>query len=149
MNIDQNNDLLNSIAIDKRYIWNCFIFSNQNLTIMGVSYRISHGLWCDMIFIQRVVWFLSSSLGELDENHITSQNMGDSFYHIFTTNILILYTLFFGLCGVGIHNVISKNYHMSVITLISRKICDKLCNANGSCFGGKVYKPTNVVNSSW
>jgi hypothetical protein len=48
--------------------------------------------------------------------------MGDSFYHIFTTNIPILNTLFFGLHGVGIHNVISK---MSDITLISRKICDK------------------------
>jgi hypothetical protein len=52
--------------------------------------------------------------------------MGDSFYHIFTTNIPILYTLFFGLRGVGIHNVISKNYHMSDITLISRKIYDKM-----------------------
>jgi hypothetical protein len=52
--------------------------------------------------------------------------MGDSFYHIFTTNIPILYTLFFELLGVGIHNVISKNYHMSVITLISREICDKI-----------------------
>jgi hypothetical protein len=42
--------------------------------------------------------------------------------------------LFFGLPGVGIHNVISKNYHMSDITLISRKICDKnfyeLCSDN-------------------
>jgi hypothetical protein len=45
---------------------------------------------------------------------------------MFTTNIPIVYTLFFGLRGVGIHNVISKSYHMSVfITLISRKICDK------------------------
>jgi hypothetical protein len=67
-----------------------------------------------MIFIQRVVHFLSPSLGEgieithkLDKNHITSQNMGDSFYHIFTTNMPIL-NIFFGLCGVGIHNVISK-----------------------------------------
>jgi hypothetical protein len=51
--------------------------------------------------------------------------MGDSFYHIFTTKIPILYTLFFGLRGVGIHNAISKNYHMSDITLISREICDK------------------------
>jgi hypothetical protein len=25
------------------------------------KYRISHVLWCDMIFIQRVVWFLSPS----------------------------------------------------------------------------------------
>jgi hypothetical protein len=54
--------------------------------------------------------------------------MGDSFYHIhvFTINIPILCTLFFGLLGVEIHNVISKIYHMSVITLISRKICDKI-----------------------
>jgi hypothetical protein len=43
--------------------------------------------------------------------------MGYSFYHIY---------LFFRLHGVGIHNVISKNYHMSDITLISRKICDKM-----------------------
>jgi hypothetical protein len=53
---------------------------------------------------------------------ITSQDMGDSFYHIFTTNIPILYTLFFGIRGVRIHNVISKNYHVSDITLIERKI---------------------------
>jgi hypothetical protein len=51
--------------------------------------------------------------------------MGDSFYHIFTTAYLFLLTLFFGRRGVGIHNVITKIYHMSVITLISRKICDK------------------------
>jgi hypothetical protein len=51
--------------------------------------------------------------------------MGDSFYHIFTTPYLFLLTLFFGRHGVGIHNVITKVYHMSVITLISRKICDK------------------------
>jgi hypothetical protein len=54
--------------------------------------------------------------------------MGDSFYHIFTTPYLFLLTLFFGRHGVGIHNVISKNYHMSVITWISRKICDKMYN---------------------
>jgi hypothetical protein len=47
--------------------------------------------------------------------------MEDSFYHIY----LYLLTLFFGGRGVGIHNVISKNYHMSDITLISRKIYDK------------------------
>jgi hypothetical protein len=50
--------------------------------------------------------------------------MGDSFYHIFTTPYLFLLTLFFGRRGVGIHNVITKIYHMSVITLILRKICD-------------------------
>jgi hypothetical protein len=43
--------------------------------------------------------------------------MGDSFYHIFTTPYLFLLTLFFGRRGVGIHNVITKIYHMSVITL--------------------------------
>ena len=48
--------------------------------------------------------------------------MGDSLYRIYTANIPNLHTLFFGLCGVGIHNVISKNYHMSDITLISKKI---------------------------
>jgi hypothetical protein len=59
---------------------------------------------------------------ELEKNHITSQNMGDSFYHIFTTPYLL--TLFFEGRGIGIRNVISKNYHMSDITLISKKICD-------------------------
>jgi hypothetical protein len=44
----------------------------------------------------------------VDKNHIASQNMGDSFDHIFTTNMPILYTLFSGLRGVGIHNVILK-----------------------------------------
>jgi hypothetical protein len=53
--------------------------------------------------------------------------MGDSFYHIFTIPYQFLITLFFGRRGVGIHNVITKIYHMSVITLISRKICDKNC----------------------
>jgi hypothetical protein len=42
--------------------------------ILSDTYRISHGLWCDMIFIQRVVCFLSPSLGNsMDKNHITSQ----------------------------------------------------------------------------
>jgi hypothetical protein len=44
--------------------------------------------------------------------------MGDPFYDIFTTGYLILLTLFFVGLGVGIHNVISKKYHMSEITLI-------------------------------
>jgi hypothetical protein len=73
------------------------------------------------------VCFLSLSLGEgienthieLDKNHITSQNMGDSFYHIFTTPYLFLLPLFFEGLGVGIHTVISKNYHMSDITLMA------------------------------
>ena len=45
--------------------------------------------------------------------------------HIFTTLYSFFITLLFGLWGVGIHNVISKIYHLSVITWISRKICDK------------------------
>jgi hypothetical protein len=61
---------------------------------------------------------------ELDKSHITSQSMGDSFYHIYTTPYLFLLTSFFGQRDVGMHNVISKNYHMSDITLISRKTCD-------------------------
>jgi hypothetical protein len=44
--------------------------------------------------------------------------MGDSFYHIFTTPYLFLLTLFFGRRGVGIHNVITKIYHMSGIYVI-------------------------------
>jgi hypothetical protein len=40
---------------------------------------------------------------ELDKNHIKSQNMGGSFYPIFTTPYLFLLTLFFEECGVGIH----------------------------------------------
>jgi hypothetical protein len=52
--------------------------------------------------------------------------MGDSFSHIFTTPYLFLLTLSFGGRGVGVNNVISKNYHMSSVTLISRKLCDKL-----------------------
>jgi hypothetical protein len=52
--------------------------------------------------------------------------MGDSFYHIFTTPYLFFLTLFFKWRGVGIHDVITKNYHMSVITLISGIICDKM-----------------------
>jgi hypothetical protein len=59
---------------------------------------------------------------ELDKNHMTSQNMGNSFYHISTIPYLFLLTLFFRGRGVGIHNVISKNYMMNGITLISRKI---------------------------
>jgi hypothetical protein len=70
-----------------------------------------------MIFIQRVVCFLSPSLGDLDKNHITSQNMGDSFYHIFITPYLFLLTLFFGMRGVGIHNVITKKYHIQDIKM--------------------------------
>jgi hypothetical protein len=81
-----------------------------------------------MIFINigssmfwNVIWFLSNELCVF-----YPRAMEDSFYHIFTTNIPILYTLLCGLCGVGIHNVISKKYQMSDITLKSRKICDKL-----------------------
>ena len=32
--------------------------------IFAYEYRTSHGLWLDMIFIQRVVWVLSPSRGE-------------------------------------------------------------------------------------
>jgi hypothetical protein len=35
-------------------------------------------------------------------------------------------TLFFGRRDVGIHSVITKIYHMSGITLISRNLCDKI-----------------------
>jgi hypothetical protein len=52
--------------------------------------------------------------------------MGDSFYHIFTTPYLFFLTLFLKWRCVGIHDVITKIYHMSVITLISGKICDKV-----------------------
>jgi hypothetical protein len=52
--------------------------------------------------------------------------MGDSFYHIFTTPYLFFLTLLFKWRGVGIHDVITKIYHMSAITLISGKICDKI-----------------------
>jgi hypothetical protein len=50
-------------------------------SVSGI-YRISHGLWFDMIFIQRVLYFLSPSLGE---------TMGDSFYHILYTNYSLDY----------------------------------------------------------
>jgi hypothetical protein len=78
-----------------------------------------------MIFIQRVVCFLFPSLGELDKNHITSQTMGDSFLSHIYHPIPVFLTLFFKWRGIGIHNVIIEIYHMSVITLISGKICDK------------------------
>jgi hypothetical protein len=39
------------------------------------------------------------------KSHITSQNIGDSFYHIFTTPYLFLFTLFFGRLGVGINTL--------------------------------------------
>jgi hypothetical protein len=77
--------------------------------------------------------------------------MGDSFYHIFTTNIPI-----FGLCGVGIHNVISKYYCMSDITLISKKICDNCtydileikCHMQNEC-DIKFDAPDGHFNSSY
>jgi hypothetical protein len=59
---------------------------------------------CDVIrFLSIKLFFPSLSLGELDKNHITSQNMGYSFYHIFTTHTF--FSLFFGRRGVGIKNV--------------------------------------------
>jgi hypothetical protein len=53
------------------------------------------------------IWFLSNELCFLSPSwiKIISQTMGDSFYH----------TMWY-----------KKNYHMSSITLISRKTCDKL-----------------------
>jgi hypothetical protein len=54
----------------------------------------------------------------LDKNHKPLEIL-------FITHLLPTH-LFFGFRGVGIHNVISKNYHMSDVTLISRKICDKM-----------------------
>jgi hypothetical protein len=88
-----------------------------------ITYPLIHigsPMFCD------VIWFLSDELfvfHRKHKNHITSQSMGDSFYHIFTTPYLFLLTLFFGGHGIGIHNLISKNYHMSGISLISRKNC--------------------------
>jgi hypothetical protein len=52
-----------------------------------------------------------------------------------------LYILFFGLCGVGIHNEISKNYHMSDIALISRKICDNNVAYNKADKNGMTLGP--------
>ena len=77
------------------------------------------------VFYPRALARGQKTHNELDKNHITSQTMGDSFYHIFTTPYLFFLTLFFKWRGVGIHDVITKIYHMSVITLISGKICDK------------------------
>ena len=54
-----------------------------------INTRISHGLWLDMSFVQRVVCFLSRALArgrktynEFDKNHIQPQTMGDSFYRM-------------------------------------------------------------------
>jgi hypothetical protein len=94
-----------------------------------------------------VIWFLSNKLCVFypralkTHNHITSQNMGDSFYHIFITPYLFLLTLFFGRRGVGIHNVITKNYHMSVITLI----CDK----NGLIWWRVIYNGLFWWRHTW
>ena len=94
-------------------------------------YRISHGLWCDMIFIQRVVCFLSPSLGEGIENttswiKIISHHKTWEILFITYLPPTYLFCIFYSFDLVaGIHNVISKNYHMSDITLISRKICNK------------------------
>jgi hypothetical protein len=53
--------------------------------------------------------------------------MGDSFTACLHVQRLYLFSPFiYRRCGIGMHNVITKIYHMSVITLISRKICDKL-----------------------
>ena len=66
--------------------------------------------------------------------------MGDSFYHIFTTPYLFFLTLIFKWRGVGIHEVITKIYHMSVITLISRKIIDKKHQI--------IYKEFSIIKAS-
>jgi hypothetical protein len=70
---------------------------------------------CDMIFIQRVVCFLSPSLADGIEN--TTSWIKTISHHkpweILFIKYLFLLTLSFGGHGVGIHNVISKNYHMS------------------------------------
>jgi hypothetical protein len=68
--------------------------------------------------------------------------MGDSFYHIFTTPYLF-FLIICSLDMIGIHSVIAKNYHKSVITLISRKICHKilfqtLYNIGWNCDSKKV-----------
>ena len=63
-------------------------------------YRISHGLWLYMIFIQRVTCILSPSLGrgiektqQVDKNHIQPQTMGDSFYHMLQHHFYLYITL--------------------------------------------------------
>jgi hypothetical protein len=88
---------------------------NRNLRIFRGFFFLLFELWREK---KKMGWNFFDRVGppplkipgsaphKLDKNHITSQNMGDSFYHIFTTKIPILYTLFFGLRGVGIHNVI-------------------------------------------
>jgi hypothetical protein len=62
-------------------------------------YRISHVFLYDFYptsyaFSIPKPW-QGDSKHEVDQNHITSQNMGDSFYHIFANPYLFLFTLFF------------------------------------------------------
>jgi hypothetical protein len=65
------------------------------------KYRISHGLWLDMIFIQRVVFSIPEPwrgdrkhTTSWDKNHIQPQNTGYSFYNIYTcTNAYVFHLL--------------------------------------------------------
>jgi hypothetical protein len=76
-----------------------------------------------------VIWFLSNELcvfypralargykthNELDKNHITSQNMGDSFYHIFAAPYLFLLTLFFRNTQCDNKNLSHECYHIEI-----------------------------------
>jgi hypothetical protein len=97
----------------------CFLILRQvsgieNTQLVGYkSYQITnHGRYIESLITKHGRFFLS---------HI---------YH----PIPVLLTLFFEGRGVGIHNVISKKYHMSDITLISRKICDNLYLSHNSTF---------------
>jgi hypothetical protein len=134
------------------YGWSFPFFHSQcQLCISSIDTKIS---WSGKLDVTLGNWLIDGKYDSITwkqkeifiKNHITSQNMGDSFYHIFTTNIPILYTLFFGLRGLGIQNVISKNYHMSVITLISRKICDKISQHDHQ--GNFCYSTENVSSFS-
>jgi hypothetical protein len=115
-----------------------YVLCPQYTTITNQSdlYRISHGLWCDMIFIQFVVCFLSPSLIQLvvcflipepwrgDRKHTKSYhitNHGRFFLSHIYHPMPVLLPLFFEGRGVGIHNVISK-----IITWVILHWCDKL-----------------------
>jgi hypothetical protein len=95
---------------------------------MKHTYRISHSLWCDTIFIQLVVCCLSPSLGKGIEN---TQGAAEKSHHyikhgrFFLSHMyhqqLFLLTLFFEGYGVGIHNIYYQKIITSDITLILRK----------------------------
>jgi hypothetical protein len=112
----------------------------MKIGIVLILYRISHGLWCYMIFIQLNYVFVIPELGRGDRKHTTisikSQNMEDSFYLLFTTQYLFLFTLFFGLHGVGIHSAIKKSYKCCHIDI--EEMCDKYqCLYNRYVSSGK------------